>query len=365
MNAPLPVENPVRVLVVDDSAFVRFTMVKRISESPRITVVGSARDGVEALELIPKLNPDVVTLDVEMPRMDGLSTLKQIMEKYPRPVIMLSSLTKEGALETVQALTYGAVDFITKPDMKANMASVLDQVEEKILVAAKAKVWKVRQRKDSTASIFQTAKKDIEVPSVEAFRPINDKDVIVVIGSSTGGPRALNTLIPELPTIPQAAYVVIQHMPVGFTRSLAERLNSNSSLYVKEAEPGDRIRVGQVLLAPGGFHTVFDEHATVKLNQNPPMHGVRPAVDVTLISIAQNFGKQIISVILTGMGNDGTTGATLVKSSGGYVLAEAEESCVVYGMPRSVVEAGAANKIVPLGQMSKEITSKIKELVDG
>ena len=365
MSTPLSMENPIRVLVVDDSAFVRFTIVKRITESPRITVVGSAKDGVEALELIPKLNPDVVTLDVEMPRMDGLSTLKQIMEKFPRPVIMLSSLTKEGALETVQALTYGAVDFIAKPDMKANMASVLDQVEEKIIVAAKAKVWALRPKRVSSAIDINSFGKESKSVSVEEFRPINKRDKIVVIGSSTGGPRALNTLIPELPKDPQAAYVVIQHMPVGFTRSLAERLNANSALYVKEAEPGDRIRIGQVLLAPGGFHMVFDQNATVKLNQNPPMHGVRPAVDVSLISIAQNFGSQIISVILTGMGNDGTTGATLVKSSGGYVLAEAEESCVVYGMPRSVVEAGAANKIVPLGKMSEEIINRIKESVDG
>jgi two-component system, chemotaxis family, protein-glutamate methylesterase/glutaminase len=362
MNAPLQAENPIRVLIVDDSAFIRFTIVKRLSESTRITVVGSAKDGIEAMELIPKLNPDVVTLDVEMPRLDGLSTLKQIMEKYPRPVIMLSSLTKEGALETVQALTYGAVDFIAKPDMKANMASVLDQVEEKILLAAKAKVWAVHRPKEKTATLPGVIERD---KTKLAYRNITENDRIVVIGASTGGPRALNTLIPDLPTKPDAAYVVIQHMPVGFTRSLADRLNANSNLFVKEAEPGDQLRIGQVLLAPGGFHMVFDEHGIVKLNQNPPMHGVRPAVDVTLISIAQNFGKQIISVTLTGMGNDGTTGATLVRSSGGYVIAEAEESCVVYGMPRSVVEAGAAQKIIPLNSMANEIVQKLKEPRDG
>ncbi|MBI9047933.1 MAG: chemotaxis response regulator protein-glutamate methylesterase [Anaerolineaceae bacterium] len=361
MNTPsIMEESPIRVLIVDDSAFMRFTIAKRISESPRITVVGSAKDGIEALELIPKLNPDVITLDVEMPRLDGLSTLKQIMEKFPRPVIMLSSLTKEGALETVQALTYGAVDFIAKPDVKANMSAILDDVEEKIIVAAKAKVKKINR--SAIPSIRQrNILATVPAKKVEMrHRNITTHDRIVVIGSSTGGPRALNTLIPALPIDPEAAYVVIQHMPVGFTRSLAERLHQNSWLSVKEAEPGDQLKIGQVLLAPGGFHMVFDKTGTVKLNQNPPMHGVRPAVDVTLISLAQNFGSQIISVTLTGMGNDGTTGATLVNSSGGIVLAESEESCVVWGMPRSIYEAGIADKNVHINDMSTEIVNYLK-----
>ena len=361
MYTPSNMENPIRVLVVDDSAFMRFTIVKRISESPYINVVGSAKDGMEALELIPKLNPDVITLDVEMPRLDGLSTLKQIMEKFPRPVIMLSSLTKEGALETVQALTYGAVDFIAKPDLKANMAAILEEVESKIINAAKAKVKTIRRQSVPTLT-QEKARKDAQAKK-EALhhRNVTSNDKIVVIGSSTGGPRALNTLVPELPIDPEAAYVIIQHMPVGFTRSLADRLNINSNLYVKEAEPGDQLKIGQVLLAPGGFHMVFDKTGTVSLNQNPPMHGVRPAVDVTLLSIAQNFGKQIISVTLTGMGSDGTTGASLVNSSGGIVLTEAEESCVVWGMPRSVYEAGIADKVVNLNDMATEIIRSIKE----
>jgi two-component system, chemotaxis family, protein-glutamate methylesterase/glutaminase len=361
MNTPSTMENPIRVLVVDDSAFMRFTIVKRISESPNINVVGSAKDGMEALELIPKLNPDVVTLDVEMPRLDGLSTLKQIMEKFPRPVIMLSSLTKEGTLETVQALTYGAVDFVAKPDLKANMAAILEEVEAKIINAAKAKVKTIRRPAAGLALHDQASKETIEKKKYLQYRKITSTDKIVVIGSSTGGPRALNTLVPELPTDPEAAYVIIQHMPVGFTRSLADRLNANSKLYVKEAEPGDQLKIGQVLLAPGGFHMVFDKTGTVSLNQNPPMHGVRPAVDVTLLSLAQVFGKQIVSVTLTGMGSDGTSGASLVNSSGGIVLTEAEESCVVWGMPRSVYEAGVADKVVNLNDMAIEIIRSIKE----
>jgi two-component system, chemotaxis family, protein-glutamate methylesterase/glutaminase len=192
------------------------------------------------------------------------------------------------------------------------------------------------------------------------LRSLTSRDKIVVIGSSTGGPRALNTVVPHLPADLPASFMIIQHMPVGFTRSLSERLNLSSQLLVKEAEPGDTLEVGRCLLAPGGFHMVLDQDNRIALNQNPTVHGVRPAVDVTLISAAQKFGNRIISVILTGMGNDGTNGAILVHSSGGWVIAEAEETCVVWGMPRSVYEAGAASEVVPLNQVSDAIVNAVK-----
>lgn len=176
-----------------------------------------------------------------------------------------------------------------------------------------------------------------------------------MIGSSTGGPRALNTVVPMLRADIPAAFVIIQHMPAGFTRSLSERLNSTSELLVKEAAPEDRLEVGKVLLAPGGFHMVFDENEKVTLNQNPTVHGVRPAVDVTLLSIAKLFGSRVVTAILTGMGNDGTNAALLVHNSGGWVISEAEETCVVYGMPRSVFEAGASDEVVPLEKMADAI----------
>ncbi|NLF52586.1 MAG: chemotaxis response regulator protein-glutamate methylesterase [Leptolinea sp.] len=353
METPVPVKNPVKVLVVDDSAFMRFTITKHLNEFPGITVLGAAKDGQEALELIPKLKPDVVTLDVEMPRLDGLSTLREIMSRHPLPVVMLSSLTSEGTLETVRALTLGAVDFVAKPDNKANMASILEDVGNKVLRAASAKVWQTPIK----GSFIET------LPTVNAaakkVRGLKSQDKVVVIGSSTGGPRALNTVVPMLNANIAAAFVIVQHMPAGFTRSLSDRLNSTSNLFVKEAQPDDRLEAGKVLLAPGGFHMIFNENEKVSLNQNPTVHGVRPAVDVTLLSIAKLYGPRVITAILTGMGNDGTNAALLVHNSGGWVISEAEETCVVYGMPRSVFEAGASDEVVPLDRIAGAIEKAV------
>jgi two-component system chemotaxis response regulator CheB len=189
---------------------------------------------------------------------------------------------------------------------------------------------------------------------------LGEKDKVVVIGASTGGPRALNQVLPQLSANLPAAFVIVQHMPVGFTRSLAERLNSLSELMVKEAEPGDQLEVGKALVAPGGFHLVFDKNGAVSLNQNPTVHGVRPAVDVTLISVAQNFGKATVAVVLTGMGKDGANGAVLTHSLGGKVIAEDESSCVVWGMPRSVIEAGAADQVAPLSEIPDAIVRAVQ-----
>ncbi len=342
---PIP---PIRVLVVDDSAFMRLTITRYLNDSPGIQVVGAARDGHEALDLIARLSPDVITLDVEMPRLDGLSTLRMIMTEYPRPVIMLSSLTSEGTLETIQALTLGAVDFIGKPTNKANIAAVLEEVAEKIRRCAYAHVH----------SPMGARPLPIPEPPARSGKPTRAmimQDRIVVIGSSTGGPRALNSVIPLLSINLSAAVLVVQHMPAGFTRSLAERLDSVSPLKVKEAEPGDRPEVGKILVAPGGFHMTLDENGVVMLNQNAPVHGVRPAIDVTLASVVKHFGSAVIGVILTGMGNDGTNGCALVHNSGGYVIAEAESTCVVWGMPRSVVEAKVADEVAPLTEIAGAI----------
>jgi len=356
-NAAEPIVPPIRVLVVDDSAFMRFTITRHLSEAKGIQVIGSARDGKEALQLIPELKPDVITLDVEMPHMDGLSTLREIMSEFPVPVIMVSSLTKEGAVETIQALTYGAVDFIQKPTNKASVSTIVDELVTKIQRASRARVAKVSRR--AVAISQQTP-----VPSgqLKNVRSIRRGDPLVIIGSSTGGPRALNSLIPMLTADIPASFVIVQHMPAGFTRSLAERLDHLSLLAVKEAEPGDIPEIGKVLLAPGGFHMVFDQELKVTLNQNPAVHGVRPSVDVTMNSLVQNFNGPIIGVILTGMGNDGTTGCTLIHSRGGKVLAEDESSCVVWGMPRSVVEAGVADEVVPLEKMATAISNMVRKI---
>lgn len=347
-------ENIIRVLIVDDSAFMRFTIAKHLGDHPRINVVGSARDGNEALEMIPKLNPDVVTLDVEMPHLDGLSTLREIMTRFPRPVVMLSSLTSEGTVETVQALTLGAVDFIAKPSNKANVHVVIADAVEKIIKAASTKVYSLSAHQKRTpvpAAMIQQVKK--------TSRSLSQNDKVLFIGSSTGGPRALNTLVPELPSDLPAAVVIVQHMPVGFTRSLADRLDSISKIKVKEAEPGDKLEVGRALLAPGGFHMVFDKNGQVTLNQNPTVHGVRPAIDVTMASMVPLYGKSMLSVILTGMGSDGTTGCQLVHEAGGYIIAEDESTCIVWGMPRSVYEAGVADSVLPLTEIAAGIQKKL------
>ena len=347
-----PQKQPIRVLVVDDSAFMRLTITRYLSDSPGIQVVGSARDGQEALDLIPRLKPDVITLDVEMPRMDGLSALKVIMSEHPRPVIMLSSLTTEGALETIQALTLGAVDFISKPTNKANIAAVMEDVANKIRQAATAKV---------RPTFTPRAISGIEKPVIsnKSTRSLLKHDRVVVIGSSTGGPRALNSVIPELSARLSAAFLVIQHMPVGFTRSLAERLDHISALKVKEAEPGDRPETGKVLIAPGGFHMTLDENGAIALNQKPTVHGVRPAIDVTMASVVKLYGAATIGVILTGMGNDGTNGCALVSSAKGWVIAEDESTCVVWGMPRCVAEAGIANVVAPLQNIAQSISQAV------
>jgi two-component system chemotaxis response regulator CheB len=366
---------PIRVLIVDDSAFMRLTLTRVLNEATGLVVVGVARDGQEALELIPRLNPDVITLDVEMPRLDGLSTLRAIMAENPRAVVMLSSLTNEGAHETILALALGAVDFVAKPEAKANIAAIGSEVVTKIRRAAGARVvsWS-RSRSISSAAhlspVFPAgsqgeAEAKCPLPKGKTHPPrgLQAHDKVVVIGASTGGPRALHTVLPMLPAGLPAAVLVVQHMPPGFTRSLAERLDSLSALRVKEAAPGDRLQLGLCLLAPGGFHMQVDRSGQVGLNQNPAIHGVRPAVDVTMTSTAQNFGANGVGVVLTGMGRDGANGAALIHSAGGRVIAEDESTCVVWGMPRSVVEAGAADWVVPLEEVAGMIERAVKREV--
>ncbi|PKO00737.1 MAG: chemotaxis response regulator protein-glutamate methylesterase [Chloroflexi bacterium HGW-Chloroflexi-4] len=342
----------IKVMVVDDSAFMRFSITKHLNSTPNIQVIVTARDGREALELLEKFHPDVITLDVEMPRLDGLSTLKEIMAHHPCPVIMLSSLTKEGATETIRALTLGAIDFVAKPENKVNISDVMNEVVAKILKVVNARVVSIPIATQQPKSIVKNDSKIV--------RPLTNKDKVLIIGSSTGGPRALNTLVPELEDIP-AAILIIQHMPVGFTHSLAERLDAASKIRVKEAEPGDQLEVGKALIAPGGFHMVLDNDNKITLNQNPTVHGVRPSIDVTMFSVVQHYGKSVVGVILTGMGMDGTSGSTLIHESGGYIFAEDESSCVVWGMPRSVTEAGVVDKIVPLHEMAPAVMSYLRK----
>jgi two-component system, chemotaxis family, protein-glutamate methylesterase/glutaminase len=338
---------PIRVLVVDDSAFMRRIIGEAINEQPDMDLVGTATGGLDALVKVEKLQPDVVTLDVEMPEMDGLTALRHLMARYPRPVVMVSNVTQQGAITTVRALAIGAVDFVAKPSgsISLDFARVREDLVRKIRIAATARV------SASPAPLPVYAPKPISLPGAI--------DRLVVIGSSTGGPKALSVLVPALPNDGRTAYLVVQHMPAGFTKSLAERLDSLSQVTVREAAAGDRLSPGVALVAPGDVHLRVGAAWSVELNDGPRIHGVRPSLDVALESAARAFGPRCVAVVLTGMGQDGATGAEAVRKAGGYVLAEAESTCVVWGMPRAVVERGMANQVVPLDDMAAAVTTAI------
>ncbi|MCS7220756.1 MAG: chemotaxis response regulator protein-glutamate methylesterase [Anaerolineae bacterium] len=341
----------VRVLVVDDSAFMRVMISRLLGQDPALEVVGVARDGEEALAQVKALCPDVITLDVEMPKMGGLEFLSRLMAYRPTPVVMLSSLTQAGAEITVEALGLGAVDFVPKPSQATAIHQVANELVTKVKRASKAKVTPLPpsrepERLRSPLDSARFAQVTAEVASW---------DRVLIIGASTGGPRALRHVLKALPGDLPAAVLIVQHMPPGFTRSLAQHLDQCAALQVREAVAGDRLERGVALVAPGGYHMIPDRDGGIRLDQGPAVNGVRPSVDVTLLGAAAVHGGRAIAVVLTGMGHDGTDGARALKRAGGIVLAEHESTCVVYGMPRSVIEAGLADEVVPLDQMAEAI----------
>jgi two-component system, chemotaxis family, protein-glutamate methylesterase/glutaminase len=340
---------PIRVLVVDDSAFMRRVVGEAISSQPDLELVGVAHNGLDALLKVEQLQPDVVTLDVEMPEMDGITALRHLMARYPRPVVMLSSLTQEGAVTTLRALSIGAVDFVPKPSgsISLDFHKVREDLLHKVRVAAGARV------RPASLPVAAVPRRSLPSPRSGHF------ERLVVIGSSTGGPRALGTVVPALPLDGRTAYVIVQHMPAGFTKSLAERLDSTSQIAVREAQSGDRLAADAALVAPGDHHLRLSPSGIVELDDGPRVHGVRPSVDITLDSVADHFGRRAVVAILTGMGQDGAAGANRVHLSGGYVIAEDEATCVVYGMPRAIVERGIADRVVRLEMMAEAITSGV------
>jgi two-component system chemotaxis response regulator CheB len=351
-----------RVLIVDDSAFARLTIARFLESDPELEVAGIARDGVDALEKITEVKPDVITLDVEMPRMDGLTALERIMAECPTPVVMLSALTAEGADVTIRALEIGAVDFFLKPSLinPVGDGDGSSELNNKIKSAVKIDVSRLTYKIKSILASSRTS------PAARASQAIRNVKTnrLVIIGSSTGGPRALFEILPSIPGDLPAPVLIVQHMPPKFTRSMAERLNDISQLSVKEAEAGDRAVPGQALLAPGGFHMVVKKNGEIGLTQDKPRNGVRPAVDVTMESAVKVYGSRCVGVVLTGMGSDGTQGAAMIKAGGGSIIAEHESTAVIYGMPRSVVEAGLADKILPLNQVAGGIESYCNCTVD-
>ena len=346
--------SPVRVLIVDDSALARSVISRRLSADPEVLVVGQAANGEQALASLRDLKPDVITLDVQMPRMDGLAALGRIMAESPTPVVMLSSLTGDDTETTIKALELGAIDFFLKP--AASSPAGFDGSGKSLVETVKMAAAVPRSRLGARPRQPQAVAR----PSVSAQRPLHHvrgslPRRAVVIGSSTGGPRALMDVVPHLPAELDAGYLLVQHMPPGFTKSLAERLRSASAIEVKEAATGDRIESGKALMAPGGFHMEVDASGVVSLTQAPPLHGVRPAVDVTMETAVRAFGAATVGVVLTGMGMDGARGCGLIKAAGGHVAVQDESTCAVYGMPKSVVDAGHADVVAPITRIANEV----------
>lgn len=343
-------QNKVRVLVVDDSKYVIATVTKKLQSDPEIEVIGSAVNGIEAVEKVKSLHPDVVTMDIVMPEMDGIKALEIIMAECPTPVVIVSAQTNETTGPIVRALELGAVDFYLKfsPNKPSGMEAEGDGLAGKIKTAASSKICRKTAEPEVTGSIIDYIK-----PGNKKKTPLNS---IVVIGASTGGPRALMQVIPFLPADIPAAILVVQHMPAIFTKSLAERIAQASKIEVIEAREGSVITKGRALIAPGDFHMVISDKHNIILNQEPPNLGVRPSVDYTLKSAADIYGPAALGVILTGMGTDGTQGAAVIKAKGGQIFAQDEATCAVFGMPRSVAKAGYVDKVYPIHQMAHKIT---------
>ncbi len=342
---------PVRVLIVDDSVVVRKLLCEALATSTEVKVAGTASSGAIALAKIPQLNPDVITLDIEMPGLNGIQTLVEIRKLYPKlPVIMFSTLTERGAAITLEALSLGASDYATKPSNSESLASAMERVRQELV----AKIVCLAGRGSHA----------VPAPAISPHKrkPGGQRIDILAIGTSTGGPNALGEVIPYLPEDFPVPVVVVQHMPPVFTRLLAERLNSRSPLSVCEGEAGRPLEPGQVWIAPGDHHMTVARKGTgtiLNLNQEPPENSCRPAVDVLFRSVAQICGPNVLAVVMTGMGSDGARGALHIWEAGGEILVQDEASSVVWGMPGAVVNAGVADKICTLPEISQEIVRRV------
>lgn len=334
----------IRVLVVDDSLFMRAAITKTLG-TDKFEVVGQAKNGTEALAQAVKLAPDVITMDFNMPGMNGAETVRALMQQRPTPVVMFSAHTKQGAKETFDALAAGAVDFVTKPagEVSTDLSRIADELARKLTAAAQARPRAV-----------------VPIPPTRTSSPIGiprstlsgGLPRLCVIAVSTGGPAALSQVIPALPPDLKLAVVVVQHMPAGFTAPLAERLNTASRVAVKEAQDGDRPLPGSVLIAPGDRHLEFDDRGMVTLSDGPMVNGCRPAADVTMQSAVKVYGRRTLGVVMTGMGKDGAAGALAIKRVEGKTMAQDQATSVIFGMPRAAIDAGAIDEVVPLDEIA-------------
>jgi two-component system, chemotaxis family, protein-glutamate methylesterase/glutaminase len=343
----------VRVLVVDDSALMRKLIPQILARDSDIEVVGTAMDGAFGLKKIDDLRPDVVTLDLEMPRMDGMEMLRQITKKSRVPVIIVSSLSTEGAGATFKALALGAFDFIAKPRDAAS--AHMDEIAQDLIVKIKATA-KSKVRNTPAPEMFDGPR-----PNKSGSRMRREPTKVIAIGVSTGGPNALQYLLAKLPGDFPGTIIVVQHMPEGFTHMFANRLDESCAIDVKEAQSGDLLIAGRVLICPGNRHIKVRRMPlgnTVVLTDDPRLNGHRPSADILFRSVASEFGSRTIGVLMTGMGEDGAAGMGLVQSAGGLTIAQSEESCVVFGMPKAAIERGHAMRIVPLDMLASTLAGQ-------
>jgi len=347
----------IKVVVVDDSAFMRKAISTMLSKDPEIEVVATARNGQDGLEAIRKHDPDVVTMDIEMPVMDGLTALRHVMMEMPRPVLMVSSLTTEGAEATLKAMELGAVDFIPKQLSKVSLDII--KIERDLIDRVKT----VARRKMRHAPMRAVARKKAAHAAVRpAVRRGTVKRDVVAIGVSTGGPPAVQKVLSALPADFPASIVIAQHMPAAFTGPFAKRLDNVSNISVKEAEPGDVLKPGHAFVAPGGKHIVLDQKVSridVVVTPKPEDALYKPSANVLISSVAKAVGRRGLGVILTGMGNDGMEGVRDLKAKGGRALAQSDATCVVYGMPKAVVDAGLDDEVVDIDDMAEAILANI------
>ncbi|HDW1573967.1 TPA: protein-glutamate methylesterase/protein glutamine deamidase [Escherichia coli] len=337
----------IRVLSVDDSALMRQIMTEIINSHSDMEMVATAPDPLVARDLIKKFNPDVLTLDVEMPRMDGLDFLEKLMRLRPMPVVMVSSLTGKGSEVTLRALELGAIDFVTKPQLgiREGMLAYSEMIAEKVRTAAKASL---------------AAHKPLSAPTTLAG-PLLSSEKLIAIGASTGGTEAIRHVLQPLP-LSSPALLITQHMPPGFTRSFADRLNKLCQIGVKEAEDGERVLPGHAYIAPGDRHMELSRSGAnyqIKIHDGPAVNRHRPSVDVLFHSVAKQAGRNAVGVILTGMGNDGAAGMLAMRQAGAWTLAQNEASCVVFGMPREAINMGGVCEVVDLSQVSQQMLAKI------
>jgi two-component system chemotaxis response regulator CheB len=340
-----------RVLIIDDSALVRQMLTAIIQDSPDLEVVGTAGDPYVARERIKQLNPDVLTLDVEMPRMDGITFLRNLMRLRPMPVVMVSSLTERGADVTLEALSLGAVDFLAKPkvDVSRGLEDYAEEIREKLRVAARARVSALDARRPT---VSQSA--DAVLAKATGTRPLRTTDAIIAIGASTGGTEAIKDVLVAMP--PDSPGIVIaQHIPEAFSGSFANRMDSVTALTVREASDGEQVLPGHAYIAPGNRHLLLERSGArylCRLNDGPPVNRHRPSVDVLFRSVAQYAGSNAVGAILTGMGADGAQGLLELRQAGAFTAAQDEATSVVWGMPGEAVKRGAAAEVLPLGHIA-------------